>query len=53
MKILIELPKNAEEIIKRGNWEEGSLFDKVLRSALKNGTIIDDNTNTEKDKYAK
>ena len=51
MKIIIELPDTSitENIIKNADWEEGSLFDMVLREAIKNCVIISNNKNDKED----
>ena len=52
MKIIIELPNTSitENIIRNVDWEEGSLFDIVLRKAIKNCIIIsDDNKDNKED----
>lgn len=45
MRLIDDLPNTGieEEIIKRNEWKEGSLFDMTLRKALKNATPIPDN----------
>lgn len=43
MELLIKLPDACgitEDIIKKGEWESGSLFDTVLRGAVMNGQIL-------------
>ena len=42
MQIVIEIPDTniPEDIIRVAKWEDGSLFDMVLRGAMRNATIL-------------
>ena len=43
MELLIKLPDACgitEDIIKKGEWESGSMFDAVLREAIMTGQIL-------------
>lgn len=42
MEIVINLPDTniTEDIIRAAKWEDGSLFDRVLRGAMKDATIL-------------
>ena len=42
MQIVINLPDTniTEDIIRAAKWEDGSLFDMVLRGAMKDATIL-------------